>query len=81
MRIINSFNDLDLTERLYPHCMHCNHTGDALDADKFKKRFGKDVPLELIKILLVCKLCGKSDEIILRVISNEAIPMLGQQAL
>ena len=48
MRIINSFNDLDLTERLYPHCMHCNHTGDALDADKFKKRFGKDVPLELI---------------------------------
>lgn len=75
-RRINYFGDLDLLEKLYPHCMSCGKTGVALDEEKLAKQYGKDIPLKVIKKLLVCKNCGKNDEIILRVISNEATPNL-----
>ncbi len=75
------FDDLDLLESIYPHCMQCGDTGDVLDLDLLKEKYGKEMPLKVIKKLLVCQNCGKNDEIILRVISNEAMPNLGVEVV
>ena len=78
-RRINYFSDLDLLENLYPHCMRCGKTGAALDTESLEKQYGKNIPLKVIKKLLVCMQCGKNDEIILHVISNEAMPNIGTE--
>ena len=80
-RRINYFSDLDLLEKLYPHCMSCGKTGVALDEDKLAKQYGQDIPLKVRQKLLVCKNCGNNDEIILRVISNEAMKNLGMEVI
>jgi len=80
-RRINYFSNLDLLENIHPHCMRCDKTGIALDEESLEKQYGKDMPLKVIKKLLVCKSCGKNDEIILRVISNEAMPNLGTEVV
>ena len=78
IRTITTFNDLDLLEQLHPYCLRCGHTGDALDKGKVKEQLGENVSIELLKKYLVCKVCHKKDEIILRVISNELMEELGE---
>ena len=78
-RKILYFDDLDLLERLYPYCMKCGKTGSVLDIEALKRQYGEQMPLKVIKKLLVCDFCGKNDEIILRVIANEAMPDLGTE--
>ena len=81
MRVITTINDLDLLEQLYPYCLRCEHTGDALDKEKIKGQLGDNVSIESLKKYLVCKVCYKKDEIILRVVSNELMSELGQRSL
>ena len=77
MRIINTFNDLDLLKRLYPICDSCQHIGDPLDEHKLNDSFGSIVAI-LHK--LKCKQC-RSKYIYLRVVSNPAMPLAGERAL
>lgn len=80
-RQIKTFSDLNFTERLYPHCIRCHKTGDALDAYKLTYRLGEDVPLTVIKKMLVCQYCGKKDGLILRLIPNETKRSLDEKAI
>lgn len=82
-RKIKSISDIDLMESLYPHCMRCHETGVALDTKELTNRFGLDVPLTVIKKMLVCEHCGQNDKIIfrLRLKSNETMPNLVEKAI
>ena len=68
---LTTINDLKPSEQLRPHCVRCDKIGDALDMDKIKKRFGEGAPIELVSKYIVCKECGKKDEVVLRLTSNE----------
>ena len=68
---ITTINDLKPSEKLLPHCVRCDKTGEYLDMDKIKKRFGEGVPIELVSKYIVCPECGKKDEIVLQLTSNE----------
>ncbi len=80
-RKIKTFSDLDTTEHLYPHCIRCHKTGDALDVNKLTANLGRDVPLTVIKKLLVCKHCGQNDKIIFRLKSNQTMPTLSEEVI
>ena len=60
--------------------MRCEYTGDALVKDELKELFGEHAPLELVKRCLVCKKCGKKDEIILSSISDAEMPSLEEHS-
>lgn len=78
MNSISTISDLDSIEKIYPYCMRCEYTGDALVTNELKVLFGEHAPLELVKRCLVCKKCGKKDEIILSSISDEEMPSIEQ---
>ena len=69
---ISTINDLKPFEQLHPHCRRCDKTDNALEIDKVKKRFGEGVPIELVSKYFVCTECGKKDEIVLKLVSNES---------
>ena len=76
MKQIKTICDLNPLENLYPYCLRCERTGESLDRDKLIQRFGDSAPLELVKGFVVCGKCGKKDQIILSIISNEELPDL-----
>ena len=79
MSSISTLSDLDSLEKLYPYCMRCEYTGEALVTNELKELFGENAPLELVKRCIVCKNCGKKDEIILSSISDEDMPSVAQE--
>jgi len=80
MRIINTFNDLDLLERLYPVCNYCEHIGKPLNEKKIKELYGIEISVVYLMHKLRCTKCGSKD-IYLRIVSNEEMPHLGGQAV
>lgn len=72
MRIIQSFNDLDLVEQLQPYCMDCGHCGNVID-----ENYLTDNKLLITDLLhkLKCNQCGSKD-VMLKIISNKAMPQL-----
>ena len=70
MRIIQSFNDLNLLEQLQPYCTDCLHRGSVID-----EKYLTQNKLLITDLLhkLKCNQCG-SKEVTLRLISNEAMP-------
>ncbi len=80
MRIINTFNDLDLLEHLYPICNHCLHIGNPLDEIAIRKAYGDEVSIADYMHKLKCAKCGSKD-VYLRTVSNVEMPHLGEQAI
>lgn len=80
MRIINTFNDLDLLERLNPVCNHCLHMGNPLDESAIKLLYGYEMSIADYMHKLVCVKCGSKD-VYLRIVSNVDMPHLGEQAI
>ena len=80
MRIINTFNDLDLLERLYPICDHCSHIGNPLDEDVIRNAYGDEVSIVDVMHKLICAECGSKD-VYLRIVSNVEMPHLGERAI
>ena len=72
MRIIQSFNDLDLLEQLQPNCIDCGHTGSIVDEQYLIKH---DLLITDLLHKLKCKQCGSND-VTLKIISNESMPQL-----
>jgi len=72
MRIIQSFEDLDLLEQLQPYCTDCLHRGSVIDEKYFKQN--KYLITDLLH-KLKCNQCGSKD-VTFKLISNEAMPQL-----
>ena len=72
MRIIQSFNDLDLLEQLEPYCTDCGHHGSVID-----EKYLTENNLLITDLLhkLKCNQCGSKD-VTLKIISNEDMPQL-----
>lgn len=80
MRIINTLNDLDLLERLYPVCNYCLHLGNPLDETAIKQAYGDEVSIADYMHKLVCAKCGSKD-VYLRIVSNVDMPHIDEQAI
>jgi len=80
MRIINTFNDLDLLERLYPVCDYCEHIGKPLNETKIKQFYGDYISIVYLTHKLRCTKCGSKD-IYLRIVSNPEMPQIDEQAV
>ena len=72
MRIIQSFEDLDLLEQLQPCCTNCGHRGSVIDEKHLTEN--KLLITDLLH-KFKCIQCGSKD-VTLKVISNEAMPQL-----
>jgi len=72
MRIIQSFNDLDLLEQLQPYCTDCSHRGNVIDENYFIEN--KLLITDLLH-KLKCNQCGSKD-VKVKLISNEEMPQL-----
>ena len=72
MRIIQSFNDLDLLEQLQPYCTDCEHHGSTVDE---KYLIENDLLITDLLHRLKCKQCGSKD-VALKIISNIDMPQL-----
>ncbi len=72
MRIIQSFEDLDLLEQLQPYCTDCGHHGKVID-----EKYLTQNKLLITDILhnLKCNQCGSKD-VTLKLLSNAAMPQL-----
>ena len=72
MRIIQSFEDLDLLEQLQPYCTVCGHRGNVID-----EKYLTENKLLITDLLhkLKCIQCG-SKGVTLKLISNIDMPQL-----
>ncbi len=72
MRIIQSFEDLDLLEQLQPFCTDCSHRGSVVDEQYLTQN--KHLITDLLH-KLKCKQCD-SKSVTLKLLSNAAMPKL-----
>ena len=74
MRIIQSFNDLDLLEQLQPYCTDCGHHGKLVDE---KYLIENELLITDMLHRLKCNRCGSKD-VTFKLISNESMPQMDQ---
>lgn len=75
MRIVNRFVELDLLERLFPVCAHCQHMGFPLNIPLITRRFGEQLSVVDYRAKLKCVKCG-SKQVHINLVSNMDRPDL-----